>query len=204
MKDQFHTGAGGALSLERLVFFSEAVYAIAITLLVIEIEVPDFAMDLSRAEQWHEFSALLPRFFAFVLSFLVIGRYWIGHHQLFDRVVGFSNRVLWPNLILLMAVAFMPFATAFLGANLGHFVPALVYNVTLLATSLLALHLNWRIEKLGLTPRDDDPIERGGPQSVAVASALCVALTFVSPIMSQWGMISIPLWGWTWRRLVRR
>lgn len=200
MKDQFHTGAGGALSLERLVFFSDAVYAIAITLLVIEIEVPNFAAVVSREEQWHEFASLLPKFFAFALSFLVIGRFWIGHHQLFDRVVGFSNKLLWPNLLLLMSIAFMPFATAFLGSNLGHFVPALVYNGSMLTTSLLAFHLNWRIEKLGLTPRDDDPIERGGPQSTVMASALCVGLTFVFPLLSQWGMASIPLWGWLYRR----
>ncbi len=201
MKDQFHTGAGGALSLERLVFFSDAVYAIAITLLVLEIEVPDFPADLSRAEQWHEFGMLAPKFFAFLLSFLVIGRYWIGHHQLFDRVVGFSAKLLWPNLLLLLSIAFMPFSTTFLGSNLGHFVPALVYNLSLLTTSLLALFLNWRIDKLGLTPRDDDPIELGRPQSVVAASALCVGLTFVMPLMSQWGMATIPLWGWLYRRL---
>lgn len=204
MKDQQHTGAGGALSLERLVFFSDAVYAIAITLLVIEIEVPHFAPGLSRAEQWNELGTLWPKFLAFILSFLVIGRFWMGHHQLFERATGFSTRLLWPNLLMLLAIAFMPFATAILGSNIGFFVPALIYNLTLLVTALLAFNLHWRLERLGLTPRDDDPIERGVPQATVSAAALTVAMTFFAPLYSQWAMITLPLWQRLYARLLRR
>ena len=187
-------------ALERLVFFSDAVFAIAITLLVIEIEVPDLAPHTPVAEQWHELASLGPKFFAYVLSFLVIGRFWMGHHQLFDRVVGYSQKLLWPNLLLLMAIAFMPFATAFLGTNLGHFVPALTYNVTLVVIGVLSLILTRRVERLGLAPRDDDPWEMGGPQSVVAAAMLTWALTFVTPIFSQWGMITVPLWARWFRK----
>jgi uncharacterized membrane protein len=200
MKDLFHTGAGGALSLERLVFFSDAVFAIAITLLVIEIEIPKFPVTATHAEEWGKLAEMWPQFFAFFLSFMVIGRFWIGHHQLFERVQGFSAKLLWPNLMLLLAIAFMPFSTALLGSNIGFFVPSLIYNLSLLVTSILALFLHWRIEQLGLTPRDDDPIERGGPQATVFAALVTVGLTFVIPHFSQLAMMTIPLW----RRLFRR
>ncbi|MEO6042143.1 MAG: TMEM175 family protein [Croceibacterium sp.] len=179
----------GDLALDRLVFFSDAVFAIAVTLLVLEIHVPHLAKGASIAAAWHALTDLVPSLFAFVLSFLVIGRFWMGHHERFRALYHYDVRLMWPNMLYLMAIAFMPFATAFLGSNLGLFVPALVYNLSMFALSLLAFWLARVIRRLSEVP--------GGSLEgldIVLASLVCIGITFVIPVLSQWGMMTIPLW----------
>lgn len=121
--------------LERLVFFSDAVFAIAITLLVIEIHVPHPA-EPTVAAHLAALIDLSSSFFAFALSFLVIARFWIGHHTAFALIDHFDARLFWPNILLLMAIAFMPFATAYYASNLTALVPSLFYNGALLVTAI--------------------------------------------------------------------
>lgn len=118
--------------LERLMFFSDAVFAIAITLLVIEIKVPHLQTG-NPAEAWQSLWALFPSFFGYVLSFLVIGRFWIAHHTALQVMEHHSAKIVWPNIILLMTVAFMPFATANMAENLHNPAPTTFYNLALLA-----------------------------------------------------------------------
>lgn len=177
-------------ALERLVFFSDAVMAIAITLLIIEIEVPHLPRGTSNAEFGQALLELVPNFFAFALSFLVIGRFWIGHHQLFGKLHRYDKRLLWPNLLFLMAIVFLPFATALLGSNLGQVVPALVYNLALLFAALMGLLLKARVEQV------DPSIKTVGHHeslALVLACAICVALSLVVPMFSQLGMITVPL-----------
>jgi uncharacterized membrane protein len=178
------TGQGAAMDhrLERLIFFSDAVFAIAITLLVIEIHVP----DLNGSEG----------FFGFALSFLVIGRFWIGHHNAMGHVATYTQRLVWPNLLLLMAIAFMPFATAFMSQNIGQLVPTAFYNGVLLVTALLS----WRLVSMATTlwapghEGEDPHVMRTRGLGVALGAATALAFTFVSPIMSQMALITIPFW----------
>lgn len=97
----------------RLEAFSDGVFAIAITLLVIAIEVPaggDLARELVR---------LWPSYLAYAISFLVIGAIWINHHGMFQHVVRTDNSFLVLNLLQLMAIAFIPFPTAVLARALS-------------------------------------------------------------------------------------
>jgi uncharacterized membrane protein len=183
--------------LERLIFFSDAVFAIAITLLVIEIEVPHMhgAPDAKFAQALLE---LLPSFFGFALSFLVIGRFWIGHHNAFALTAHYDQRLAWPNLFLLMAIAFMPFATAFMAANLGDFVPTLVYNLTLFATAILSRRLIGLATSTALIREDADTavqhLLRSRGMGVILGTLTAVVTTFISPISSQIALVTIPLW----------
>lgn len=190
--------------LERMIFFSDAVFAIAITLLVIEIHVPHLPHGAPPSAFGHELIALFPSFFAFVLSFLVIGRFWIGHHNIFSLLTAYDPRLLWPNLFFLLAIAFMPFATAFLGANMGAFVPALLYNGTMVGIGLLNLMLTRvairTMREAGSASAADIRDLTIRPQSLLLAALLSVGLCFVVPLFSQIGLMTIPLW----RRLLAR
>lgn len=189
----------GDLSLDRLVFFSDAVFAIAVTLLVLDIHVPDLPRIVSNADAWRAFTDLTPSFFAFALSFLVIGRFWMGHHERFRPLRHFDPRLMWPNLLYLMAIAYMPFATAFLGRNIGHFVPELVYNLSMLGLSLLAYWLAWTVWRAG---GPGAPAPDG--LDMVLAALVCIGLTFVVPILSQWGMFTALLWARLEKRLAAR
>jgi uncharacterized membrane protein len=99
--------------LERMAFFSDAVFAIAITLLVIEVRLPEVT-NYNSAELSHALSELVPEFLGFVVSFFVIGRFWIGHHRVVGHMRTCDDGLIWRNLFFLMTIAFMPFPTAVL------------------------------------------------------------------------------------------
>jgi uncharacterized membrane protein len=106
---------GGSLHpqvlLERLTFFSDAVFAIAMTLLVIEVRLPHLH-ERSDQALGQALLNIYPNYVGFVVSFLVIGRFWVGHHRVMGMLAATSERLVWRNLFFLMAVAFMPFPTA--------------------------------------------------------------------------------------------
>jgi uncharacterized membrane protein len=99
----------------RIEAFSDGVFAIAITLLILEIKIPaagsgELSMQLLR--QW-------PSYFAFVFSFAFIGIMWINHHRLFTHIKRSNNALLFLNLLLLLGVTAVPFPTAVLAQHLG-------------------------------------------------------------------------------------
>ena len=108
----------------RLEAFSDGVLAIIITIMVLELKVPQ-GTDL-RALQ-----ALLPAFLCYVLSFLYVGIYWNNHHHLFQAVKQITGSVLWANLHLLFWISLFPFVTGWMGEN--HFAPwtVVTYGVVL-------------------------------------------------------------------------
>jgi uncharacterized membrane protein len=97
-------------ALERLVLFSDAVFAIAITLLVIELRLPEMK-EMTSAAMRESLVHMIPHFFSFFLSFFIIGIYWVAHHRTFTYVVNYDSRLLWLNLVLLCFIALMPFSS---------------------------------------------------------------------------------------------
>jgi uncharacterized membrane protein len=99
----------------RVEAFSDGVYAIAITLLILDLKVPtthDGHLALALLRQW-------PTYFAYLVSFAFIGIMWVNHHRLFTHIRRSDNRLLFFNLLLLLGVSVVPFPTALLAANLG-------------------------------------------------------------------------------------
>ncbi len=110
-------GFGTERDPERLVFFSDAVFAIAVTLLVLEIRPPEETRHLL-----HGLAALWPSYLAYAITFLLIGQVWANHHVMFDHIRSADRTVLFLNTVLLMDIAFLPFAAAVLAAafRTGH------------------------------------------------------------------------------------
>ncbi len=101
----------------RMEAFSDGVFSIAITLLVLELKVPPAS---SGARLGHELLALWPSFFGYVTSFATIGIMWINHHRLFSYIRRVDHGLLVVNLVLLFGVAVVPFTTALMAEHLGH------------------------------------------------------------------------------------
>ncbi|WP_254662889.1 TMEM175 family protein [Haladaptatus sp. W1] len=121
---------------ERLVTFSDGVFAIAITLLVLDISVPTVPAGEPASvlpalvfEQWHEL-------FGYVFSFLVIGSYWVLHRRVFVYIEKSDKRLVWLNLLFLLFVAFVPYATSLFTAYPDRF-GVMFYAGTLAATGFL-------------------------------------------------------------------
>ena len=114
MKEHLHSELKKEFQLERMILFSDAVFAIAITLLVIELKVPEIPHDLvSENKLLESLAEQIPKFIGFLISFFIIGLYWTVHHRLFGFVVNYTQRLLWLNLFFLLPIALMPFSTAF-------------------------------------------------------------------------------------------
>jgi uncharacterized membrane protein len=105
----------GGLQFERLVFFSDAVMAIAITLLALDIRLPEAHLDAAPGDLTARVLALGPQVQSYVISFLVIGLYWVTHHRTFGYIQRYDARLIWLNLLFLMLIAFLPFPTSLLG-----------------------------------------------------------------------------------------
>lgn len=113
----------------RLEAFSDAVIAIIITIMVLELKVPHGA-DLTALRP------LIPVFFSYLLSFIFLGIYWNNHHHLLQAVRHVNGRILWANAHLLFWLSVIPFATAWMGEN--HFapVPVALYGTVLLFSAI--------------------------------------------------------------------
>ncbi len=129
-----------ALGLERLVFFSDAVFAIAITILVLDIRLPGGEEALSDAQLTAQLLEILPKYMAYIISFLVIGSFWISHHRKFRYVRRYDGRLLWLNLLFLMAIAFIPFPTSVI-SDYGNRTATIFYALTIIVTGLLSIAL---------------------------------------------------------------
>lgn len=139
----------------RLEAFSDGVFAIAITLLILEIRVPEHSETQGLAPA---LAHLWPSFLAFATSFFEIGVMWINHHRLFTMIGTTDQRLLIWNMMLLFGIAFLPFPTALLARNLTNpngWVAAALYNGTLLFTALMFNFL-WRHASRDRRLIDDD------------------------------------------------
>lgn len=139
------------LEKNRVEFFSDAVFAIIITVMIIEFHPPE----------GHEFVDLIPlapTFLAYILSFLYISVYWNNHHHLLKAAKGVNSAIMWSNLVLLFFLTLIPFATIWMGENptdpaptalygIVLLLPAIVYNVFLQGSILKTLGKNSTLAK---------------------------------------------------------
>jgi uncharacterized membrane protein len=148
--------------LERMILFSDAIFAIAITLLTIDLKIPEIPKQIvSDAKLVDALGELIPKFIGFLLSYFIIGIFWILHHRMFGFVVDYDRRLLVLNLVFLIGVVLMPFSTSFYSVYIPRLLksPVILYvaNICLIsfASTLLWLHISNPKNKLsqGIHPR---------------------------------------------------
>lgn len=187
-----HSQKATGIELERLMFFSDAVFAIAITLLVLEIKVPEREAIHSAGALMQALGALLPKYFAFFLSFLVVGYYWVMHHTMFRYIRRWDDWLVAINLVLLLCVAFLPFPVALFG-SFRHYAPALVFYAASLAVTGIVQSVLWHYATRGrrlVDPHlDRHTVRLVHFRSLALPAvfAISIPLAFVGPI---WAMLS--------------
>jgi len=170
----------------RIEAFSDGVFAIAITLLILEIKIPGVGSgDLSRQllRQW-------PSYVAFVISFAFIGIMWINHHRLFTRIKRSNNALLFLNLLLLLGVCAVPFPTAVLAQHFGQSdqrTAAILYHGTYFAIAIF-FNILWGYSSRHLLGKEAD---LSAAHTISAQYALgpllylvCIALTWVNVPLS--------------------
>jgi uncharacterized membrane protein len=178
------------VSPNRLEAFSDGVFAIAITLLVLELHVP----EPGSGELGHELLAQWPSYAAYVITFITIGIIWINHHAAFGRLGGVDHSILMWNLILLLTVSVLPFTTSLMATYLkegsGERLAAAIYGASFLLMGLVFVLANRQI-LLKRPQLQKEPIEPrvarrllGFAALGQVPYLLAVILAIVSPYVT--------------------
>lgn len=203
-KDKLETETKKEFQLERLILFSDAVFAIAITLLIIEIKVPHLEIvsdDIVLTELLH----MLPKFIGFIFSFFIIGIYWTVHHRLFSYVTDYDSKLIWLNILFLFSIVLMPFTTALYNEYYQPYlhVPFLIYSLNICLTGLinyiLVKHLAYSKNKI-TTGFDNKNLIKSAIAKSWMMPVLFVLGLIISYIFPPWvGRMSpglVPLYIW--------
>jgi len=177
------------LEFDRVAFFSDAVFAIAMTLLVVGIGIPHVpAAHVERA-----LSDKDAQIFSFFLSFFVIGLFWLSHHRFFATLARVDRRFMQLNLLFLATIAFMPFPTGLVGSYGDRPTAVVLYATTLATASFLEALLVWRAQVVRLMRRQ---MSRGVFRWTIVA-ALAPVVVFVISVPVAY--LVTPAWAlYTW------
>lgn len=164
-------------SAERLIFFTDAVVAIAMTLLILPLmeAVSEAAADgLTTTEYLHEHWGQI---FAFVLSFLIIARFWMAHHALFEHVAAYSSSLMWLNVLWMLTIVWLPVPTALLGSMETDRSLLALYMGSLLVSALVRVAMNLVLRRTPALWQPGDPPTRSGTYGlVSFAALLSLAL----------------------------
>ena len=180
MNAPLHPGTG--MSKHRLDALTDGIFAVAMTLLVIELKIPEAMHPADNAALLSILGHLAPKFIAWVISFLVLAFFWWGHHRAFHYVRGVDGKLVLLNLVLLAGVSFMPFASALTGEHSRMFASQAVYSATMFVTSVAALLL-WR--HLYLHPELCHPaMSKGAWESARMRTLMLVAISIVSVVIA--------------------
>jgi uncharacterized membrane protein len=194
--------------------FSDGVFAIAMTLMVVQLTVPLIPSSLPSAEIGHRLAsaltALWPAYFSFGLSFVVIAASWVAHHRRFQSIRRYDSGLIWLNMLLLLCVVFVPFPTAVLGHYGGQTVAVVLYAATMAVTAAVSVAMTLYTDRRRLSDPMPDPVRSrivGGAVVPAVFLA-SIPVALVSPNAAEWSWLALfvlsAVVGNTVRRLRRR
>ncbi len=185
-----HSRPGPAgLSIGRIEAFADGVFAIVITLLILDIRVPQVHDEPIGPQLIRELTNMWPKYLAYAMSFIIVGVYWVGHHAQF-RFIRHANRtLLWINILFFMCVAFVPFSAALIGEYRHEQIAVVIYGVNLIVVgACLYLH-NWyathnhRLVDADLSAQQIEASKR----RILMAPLIClvaIGLSFISTTMS--------------------
>jgi uncharacterized membrane protein len=184
------------ISTNRIEAFSDGVFAIVITLLVLELRVP----HIEHGQDFGELAAavwkLAPRFLSFLLSFVFVAIFWATHHQLFNQLTGSTRGLLWMNNLFLLFLTFIPFPTALLGEYPDNTFAVVFFGMAMIASVSAFVLMRWYVSykaKL-LSPEIGEPqiksaLRNGLFSILAYAIAVFVALVNTKAAIATYVLI---------------
>jgi uncharacterized membrane protein len=135
---RFHDGE---LRLTRIEAFSDGVFAIVVTLLVLELKVPALGHHDSVAELAHALRELLPKFLSWLISFIIVCKFWLNHHHILGLARHADYGFVWLNSIFLLGQSFIPFPTALMGEYPDNPLAVSFFGIVFAINTLLFLAL---------------------------------------------------------------
>lgn len=188
------------LSFERIVFFSDAVFAIAITLLVLEIKVPHLK-ELTDPALQSELKHMIPKFVGFVASFFIIGLMWFEHHRIFQYIKAYDAGLIWRNLVFLLTISFIPFPTALTSEYFQSRTAFVIYVLSFAFAGLAKFWIwSYAASKKDLLSEkvNKEMVLKIKRRSLAVplGAFSVILLSFISIFVAPIGFALIPVFAW--------
>jgi uncharacterized membrane protein len=178
---------------DRIINLSDGVFAIAITLLVLDIRVPNIPENMVTGELPTALLSLWPKYLGYFLSFVGISVFWSIHHSIFRPIRAYDRVLLYLNFLFLMMVAFVPFPTSLLGEYGDHQLPVAIYAATLTVGRLLLTTIHW------YSTRDDRLLEEAQDPSTVrffLIRGLMIPTIFLLSIVVSFLSVSAAIWMW--------
>jgi uncharacterized membrane protein len=180
----------------RLNAFTDGIFVVSMTLLVLDIRLPDLPAGNGDRELLHALSELWPKYFGYAVSFLVIAQYWLGYTSKFGSMRSIDSGFAWLNMLFLLVVGFVPFATTVLTGHRG-WVATSLYAVTMTVLSLQLIGMWLYATRRGLIVAAREPTWRDvGPWiRIALIFAISIIVAQLHPTWSRavWFLLAIPL-----------
>jgi uncharacterized membrane protein len=199
MNIQNNRRTGRPLGTNRIEAFSDGVFAVAITLLVLNLQVPQLTQHaVVLGELSRKLVELWPKLLIYMLSFVIVGIYWVGHHNTFHYIKRSDRALLWINLLLMMCIVFIPFPTALIGQYPEQQISVVIYAGTLVITGLVLQLLWWYVtSSYRLVDREIDPqlVQRATRRNVTapLIYLLAIGISFLSVETSLILFILVPV-----------
>jgi uncharacterized membrane protein len=167
----------------RIEALIDGIFAVALTLLVLDIKLPEGVSYATNEALWNRLVELERHFAIYAISFVVIGIYWVAHHVQFHYVRYTDRRLIWINMLFLLLISFLPFATDLVGDHEDLILPCEIYGITLLLLSAVSyIHLRYLSRHPYLATPELTPIAvkllRRRVALFAVVPALSMAIAF--------------------------
>jgi len=158
MSVSMQKGVVAYLAVHRLAALTDGVFAIVMTLLVLEIGIPEIAPSSLHAELPRRLLELWPKFLSYSISFIILGMFWYLHHISFHHIKRSDNGLIWLNIFFLMFVALIPFSTSLFGDYTKEQLPLVIYAVNIILVSVMRFILwTYATGKHRLVDRDINP-----------------------------------------------
>lgn len=190
--------SGFTLTTSRIQTLADGIFAIAMTLLVLNLIMPDGVAEVADAELHTLLAGQAHKFFNYVLTFMLLAIFWIVHHQQFHRIKRTDSQLLWINILILMFVALMPFSTDIVGDFGGSTTAEIFFAGNLLVLGLLFM-ANWAYatynHRLVAPDLDRGIIVRGLRRNMVTPtiSAAVIILSFFIPQWCLWLYLLSPI-----------
>ena len=192
--NQLHNELKKEFQIERMILFSDAVFAIAITLMAIEIKIPVLEHEVNDHELLKALGHLIFKFAGFLISFFIIGLYWTVHHRMFSFVENYNGKLLWLNLFFLLSIVLMPFSSGIYGEyshKIEMVVPYAFYVMNICFTG----YLNYRLWKYIGDPKNKMASHMLTPDLLSLSikrSLVTPVIFFLSLLVTL--LVSVTVW----------
>lgn len=185
------------ISTKRIETLVDGIFAIAMTLMVLSIHLPDSSGVWTNEMVWGVIWSQLTNLFIYALTFVLLAGFWISHHRGFDQLQRADTKLLWINVVWLMFVALIPFSTSLMG-DFGNTTPAaLFFNTNLFFIGFFSFLIRKHVIENELT---DKKLDAGEVKHVYLSTLLfpiiaimAIILSFITPTYSAFAYFLIPV-----------